>query len=408
MGLRLYRRHRPDCEARHPEDLRSGEFEEGRKGWKRGACLIVASGTLRGRYSRRTTGTRDWDEARRIAGSWTSWTDEAPPVATPAPAPTPDRTALADAISAWLAVSTNRDLKPASLSKYRTLTKQLRAYADERGYVMIDQLTRSDMDRFFASWKNGKRGKGKKLERLRSFITFCVKRKWIAENIADDLKAPPGSSLPANKSPFTSEEMDRIYAACDAITATPARRGPGQRNWTGDDTRDFIDFAVYTGLRISDIATFDISKKLHGNDVLLRMHKTGKPVFSYIPDELVERLTARQQRFGNLIFKSELAHALNPNAMAKIWRERLDVVFEKAGAFEESPSPHRFRHTHVRILLEKGGPVADVAELIGDTEAIVRKHYSKWVTSRQDRLRGILKSAFDEKPKLTAIKGGRT
>ena len=46
----------------------------------------------------------------------------------------------------------------------------------------------------------------------------------LAENIAADLKAPPGSSMPANKRPFDEDEL-RIYAACDAITAMPARRG---------------------------------------------------------------------------------------------------------------------------------------------------------------------------------------
>ena len=46
MVLKLYRRHRIDCEGNHPEDSRSGEFEEGRRGWKKCACLIHASGTL--------------------------------------------------------------------------------------------------------------------------------------------------------------------------------------------------------------------------------------------------------------------------------------------------------------------------------------------------------------------------
>ena len=58
----------------------------------------------------------------------------------------------------------------------------------------------------------------------------------------------------------------------------------------------------------------------------------------------------------------------------------------------------------MRILLEKGVPVADVAELIGDTEDIVREHYSKWIKSRQERLTNILREAFEGKPKLVAIR----
>ena len=51
MPLKLYRRHRKECEAARPEDTRTGEFEEGRRGWKKCACLIHASGTLAGRNS---------------------------------------------------------------------------------------------------------------------------------------------------------------------------------------------------------------------------------------------------------------------------------------------------------------------------------------------------------------------
>jgi len=50
-------------------------------------------------------------------------------------------------------------------------------------------------------------------------------------------------------------------------------------------------------------------------------------------------------------------------------------------------------------LLEKGVPVADVAELIGDTEEMVRRHYARWVPERQTRLTNILKDAFVDKPK---------
>ena len=86
-------------------------------------------------------------------------------------------------------------------------------------------------------------------------------------------------------------------------------------------------------------------------------------------------------------------------AISERWRENLAKVFKLAGPFGERPHPHRFRHTFVRMLLEKGVPVADVAELIGDTEDIVRRHYAKWVPERQQRLSKILRDALDDKPK---------
>jgi hypothetical protein len=53
MALTLYRRHRKECEANYPEDFCSGEFEEGRRGWKKCACIIHVSGTLGGKSSRK-------------------------------------------------------------------------------------------------------------------------------------------------------------------------------------------------------------------------------------------------------------------------------------------------------------------------------------------------------------------
>jgi hypothetical protein len=70
IALNLYRRHRQECEAGHPEETRSGEFEERKKGWKRCACFIFASGTLAGKfilerdYRDNLTAQKEWAGSR--------------------------------------------------------------------------------------------------------------------------------------------------------------------------------------------------------------------------------------------------------------------------------------------------------------------------------------------------------
>lgn len=62
---------------RAPRDRRTGEFEEGRRGWKRCGCLIHVAGTLSGKFSRKQTGKGLQDEAKAIAAEWGkagSWT----------------------------------------------------------------------------------------------------------------------------------------------------------------------------------------------------------------------------------------------------------------------------------------------------------------------------------------------
>ena len=163
-----------------------------------------------------------------------------------------------------------------------------------------------------------------------------MKRKWITENIADDLEAPEGSSIPAGKMPFTDEELNRILAACDSLGG-PTAPGPGYRDWTGEDVKDFVLLSAYTGLRISDVATFDINQRLRGNDVFLRMHKTRKELYTWIPDWLVARLHARQERYGTLIFSRGSSNVMT--TVAELWRRKLNHVFKLAGPFPEPATP---------------------------------------------------------------------
>jgi len=58
--LNLYRRHRRECEAQRPEDSRSGEFEERKKGWRKCDCSIFLSGTLAGKFRRKHSGRSTW------------------------------------------------------------------------------------------------------------------------------------------------------------------------------------------------------------------------------------------------------------------------------------------------------------------------------------------------------------
>ena len=109
VPLKLYRRHRKECEGGHPEDTRICEFEKGRRGWKKCRCLVHVSGTLAGKFSRKQSGKTDWDEAKALAAQWEkagSWdgggrADE--PVSLPiAPAsPDPKRVTVAHAMAAF-------------------------------------------------------------------------------------------------------------------------------------------------------------------------------------------------------------------------------------------------------------------------------------------------------------------
>jgi integrase len=410
VALNLYRRHRDACEGGHTVDARSGEFEERKRGWKRCACLIFASGTLDRRFSRKCTDTADWREARRIADEYeaaASWTGT-PSVVSPLPEPAPEkpRITIADACQGFITNRTAAGLAPATLRKYRTFAKQLGDDADARGYVTLDQFTVGDIDQFWANWKLGTRAKGKRLTTLRAFFRFCANRKWISESpVSADIKPPVGSSKAANKAPFTDDELKRIFDACDQVKVE-WKNDAGLGVWTGEDLKDLVWLMLYTGFRISDATLFDVNR-LQGDQVFIRAKKNGGDVFAYVPDWLRDRLRVRAKRFGERPFI--VARSDRLETITNIWRRRIAKAFDLAGPFEERATPHRFRHTFARILLQRGVPVADVADLLGDDEKTVRGHYARWVPERQARLTKILKDAFHDQPKpaLTEHPGGR-
>ena len=172
--------------------------------------------------------------------------------------------------------------------------------------------------------------------------------------------------------------------------------------WTGEDLADFISVSVYTGLRISDVAMFHIDRLLKNGECHVRTTKTGRKVYTWIPEWLQERIRARVPKYGPLIFGAH--ETTDINVITDLWRRRLNRLWDLCGPWKSKPHPHRFRHTFARILLQKPGvTVRDVAELLGDTEDMVLRHYGAWVPERQERLTRVLMEAFDDKPKPRII-----
>jgi len=66
----------------------------------------------------------------------------------------------------------------------------------------------------------------------------------------------------------------------------------------------------------------------------------------------------------------------------------LEVVFRASGV--AGACSHRFRHTLTMEVLELGGTIEDADDILGDSEAIIRKHYAKWSRGRQSRITTLL------------------
>jgi site-specific recombinase XerD len=428
MALTLYRRHRTECEGKHAEDSRSGEFEEGRRGWKKCACLIHVSGTLGGKFSRKQTGKSDWDEAKPVAALWEaarSWdglaqTEESIPLA---PAVPDGRITIVRAIQAFTAEY--RGHSASTQKNYRLLLAKLKKYSEHRGFVMLDQWSPSDVREFRASWVVSPQTAVKNMSTIKTFFEFCVANEWLPKNPARLVKNQRGRDAAdrrnEQKLPFSDSEIQAMYDACETKYGKQElkwsrvihhHRAEGEyvrynRKWTGQDLADFISVSVYTGLRISDVATFHIDRMKPTGEIHVRTTKAGTHVYTWVPEWLQERIRARAREHGPLIFGEHQSRDLN--VATDVWRRKLKRLWAMCGPWKEKPTPHRFRHTFARILLQRPGvTVRDVAELLGNTEQMVRKHYSAWIPERQERLTAVLKAAFSEKPRPKVIEIPKT
>ena len=399
MALNLYRRHRRDCKAGHPEESRSGEFEEHKKGWKRCDCPIFLSGTLSGKFRRQTTSQWEWRNAVAAARRWEaigSWSGAPPqPVAPTSPQKAAEKhTRIADATQDFLAEQAET-AAPATQKKYRLLLKRFVEFSDEHGYVMIHQWDPTDVRQFRSTWSVSAPTAARRMSMLKPFFEYCVSNEWITRNPARMVKNPKGRDTSdgrgEQKLPFSDDELKRMYTACEKYGRTDAYK------WTGDDLADFISLSIYTGLRISDVALFHIDRMQPTGEILIRTTKAGTHVNTWVPEWLQQRIRDRAAVHGPYIFGERKTKDLD--VIGDVWRRKLNKVWDLCGPWNDKPTPHRFRHTFARILLQKPGvTVRDVAELLGNTEDMIRKHYGAWVPERQARLTKILMEAFADKP----------
>jgi hypothetical protein len=167
--LTIYRRHRRRCKHR-------GKGREHRHC----DCPIWLDGFLAGKEVRRSIRVRNWQRAQELVREW-----EAADRFT-----TTERKTIDDAWRDFLADLDSRHLHPSTSRKYKLLDRQMKSFAQSHGFRFLEELDLNALSQFRTTWKDGPRSSAKKLERLRSFLRFAQRRKWVLENHATDLKAP--------------------------------------------------------------------------------------------------------------------------------------------------------------------------------------------------------------------------
>ncbi len=363
--LTTYRRHRKDCPRRN----------EGRK-YRRCRCPIWVDGFVARQEIRKSLSTSDWQKAQDFVRDWEAKELE--------PKTAGQSITVQEAGQRFLADAKARQLNESTVYKYRLLFTQLEKFSSTRGLRYLKELDLQTLDQFRSEWHDGPRSSLKKLERLRAFLRFSERRKWIDSNPAIELKAPKISNRPTL--PFTREEMMKILAALDKY-ADRAGLASAQR------LRAFVLLLRYSGMRIGDAVQCGFGR-IKGNKLFLYTQRTGVAVQCILPDFVIREIEAAPKTSKRFFFwtgESKL------HTVIGIWQRSLQSLFALAEV--QGGHAHRFRDTFAVELLLAGIPLERVSVLLGHQSVrITERHYSPWVRSRQEQLEADLQRAWSEDP----------
>jgi integrase/recombinase XerD len=280
----------------------------------------------------------------------------------------------------FLADAKARQLRDASLRKYRQLFKQLKAYSEVRGIALLNNLNTDELLTFRSTWKNSNLSAKKKLELLKAFFRFCTAAKLVASNPADGIKPPKVEDIQVM--PFTDDQMTKIMKACD--------EHPGEGR--AIQMRAIVLLMRHTGLRIGDACTL-ARDRIHHGLLTLRTEKGGTEVRVPVHPDAMEALNKIPKASSYYFWSGESKR----RTVLNIWEDSFKAMFKRAGIAGHS---HQLRHTFAVDLLQRGTSLEHVSSLLGHKNLkITQKHYSAFTPGRRDALEDAVRAAWKETPR---------
>ena len=318
-----------------------------------------------------------------------------PPAMPPEERSADDLSLLINAKKAYLDNCETNGVGAPTIKKYRNTLNQL-IYFTEHDEVSKQKKIRkvsdfkvTDLDRFRASRKLAKTTSLKELETLRAFWAFCTARELCSKNIAALIKGPKIEDQ-NDVVPYTHDEMRAIIDACNKF---------GLHDYERSRARAAVLILRHTALRISDVALLRRDRISRDKDrwrIFVRTTKNHELVYLLVPDELVEAVNALPVPRGAGKGCPYLFWNGNSEPKSQISRvsETLAAVFRKSGVAD--CHAHRFRHTLATDLVGIGATFEEVADVLGNSPEIVRKHYAKWSKQRQERLDNLVQTVHED------------
>ncbi len=171
--------------------------------------------------------------------------------------------------------------------------------------------------------------------------------------------------------PFTEAELKKLLAHVPKTFSDPLAAAR---------VTALIHCMVSTGLAIRDTIQLE-RENIGGGWLKIDRQKTGKAVMQKLDLALHRELLAVINGNPRYIFWNGTSL---PTSATTNWQHDLRLLMRNAGLWIKGNLSHRFRDTAVDFWLGAGCSMTEIAAMLGDTVAIVEKHYADLASKRME------------------------
>jgi len=261
-----------------------------------------------------------------------------------------------------------RNASPHTISSYRRDLNQLADYLTEKE-ISLRRLDNVQIRGFMAQLHERRLIRStlaRKLAAVRSFLQFCVKKKWLAENPARVVATPKQEKLVPS---FLSEEEMAHFLEI------PASSRPL-------DLRDkaILELFYAAGIRLSELVGINL-EDISLSERLVRVRGKGKkerlvPFGRAAEEGLKTYLGVRPSFLKSKIGGQALFLNYQGERITACSVERTVDKYLHQTAIKRKISPHSLRHSFASHLLSRGADLRVIQELLGHESLATTQKYT--------------------------------
>tara|TARA_B100000768_G_scaffold128428_1_gene119061 strand:- start:482 stop:1405 length:924 start_codon:yes stop_codon:yes gene_type:complete len=206
----------------------------------------------------------------------------------------------------------------------------------------------------------------RQISSLKSFFNYLIKIKKIENSPILNLKGPK-----------QKKSLPRPIIADLAIQVIKEAKNIDDEKWIGQRNQTILILLYGCGLRISEALNLNYSD-FTNNDYLVIKGKGNKermvPIMDYIRKSIMNYLEICPHEFAtdDPLFIGKRRKRLSP----RIIQYALEKI-RASLALPETATPHALRHSFATHLLENGGDLRTIQELLGHSSLSTTQKYTK-------------------------------